>query len=174
MPITAEMMKAAASSGLSVVCSSCELYWSAREKGIQGDRCLAQDGCGSPLSNGVFHEYRGPLTTEMLRRSCFVCGAPAVKGLRRNGNPRTVGICGQHAAWMGDPEMRRPVRTQITTKPQSNYLGIDLKELNGHRLPPETSLLGNILKTEKEWADEDGREFDALGFLGVSEHDDGD
>lgn len=172
MPISLEMMKEAARSGLSVVCASCELYWEARDKGILGDRCLAHDGCGSPLANGTFHEYRGPLTEDALKRFCFVCGSPAAKGLRRTGDPRMIGVCEEHFEWMNDPAMRRPLPADITDKEPKNYLGIDPKDLNGHQLPREHSLLGTILKTEKEWADRAGYEFDAKKLLGLDEGDD--
>jgi hypothetical protein len=68
---------------------------------------------------------------------------------------------------MNDPEMRNPLPSQVTSKPKRNYLDIDPKVLNGHKLPSEKSLLGTMLKTEKEWADKDGVEFDAIRFLGL-------
>ena len=170
MPITVEMMKAAASSGLSVVCASCERYWEAREKKIAGDACLAMDGCGSPLAGDVFHEYRGPITEHVFKHNCFVCGDPAVKCLGVQHRQRVVGICQKHLEWLQDPEMRKPRPITLTTK-KRNYLGVDEDTLKGFKLPPEDSLFGQILKTEKEWADEDGVEFDPtapplLGFGG--------
>jgi len=164
--ITVEMMKAAAESGLSVVCATCERYWEARSKGIVGDRCLSLSNCGSPLAKDDFHEYRGALTDRQFARCCFVCGEPAVKGLRKAGGLRIVGVCAKHAPWMNDPSMHDPVPAKITDKSERNYLGLDPTLLKGKNLPRESSLAGVILKTEKEWADKSGYEFD-LGLLGL-------
>jgi hypothetical protein len=172
MTITVDMMKAAANSGLSVVCSSCELYWDARGKGIVGDACLALSNCGSPFAGGNFHEYRGVMTEEVFRRCCFVCGEPSVKSVQKGGQGRVLGLCATHFEWMQDPAMRGPRPVQPTTRPEKNYLNVDASDLKGVKLPPEKSLLGQMLKTEKEWADEDSVEFRPLELMGV-EPDDG-
>lgn len=164
MPISLQMMQAAASSGLSVVCATCENYWNAREKGIVGDRCLSKSNCGSPFAGGTFHEYRGALTDDRFAACCFVCGDAATHRIKRP-NARSIGICLTHLAWMSDPTMRDPVPAKITDKVERNYLGLDAADLAGRKLPPEQSLMGVILKTEKEWADQDGKPFD-LSLLG--------
>jgi len=149
MPITIEMMKAASRSGLSIVCASCERYWEARDKGIPGDQCASDSGCGSPLAGDYYHDYRGIMTTDAFMRFCFVCGEDATHRLDHPAWPRKIGVCREHVEWMKDPEMRRPKR------------GVSLDSgLNGKALPPENTLLGAILNTEKEWAEQDGREFD--------------
>ena len=96
MTITVEMMKAAAGSGLSVVCASCEKYWEARDKGIVGDACLAMRACGSPFANGSFEEYRGPMTEDVFKNACFVCGDPPVKAVAKTGSSRVMAICEKH------------------------------------------------------------------------------
>ena len=171
MTITVEMMKAAANSGLSVVCASCELYWEARGKGIVGDACLALSNCGSPFAGGNFHEYRGVMTEDVFMRCCFVCGADAVKSVQKGGVGRKLGICATHFEWLQDPAMRGPKPLQLSTRPEKNYLDVDASSLKGHKLPPEKSLLGQMLQTEKEWAHEDSVEFKPLELLGVDAHD---
>jgi len=168
MAITVEMMKAAAASGLSVVCASCERYWEARDKGLQGDVCLASAACGSPFAGGTFHEYQGPITKHVFKHNCFVCGDAAVKALAKPGSDRSIGICSKHFEWMNDPKMRKPQPVQLTTKPKKNFLDVDEATLKGHKLPPENSLLGEMLRTEKEWADADGNEFNPLSLMRVN------
>lgn len=175
MPITIDMMKAAAAQGLSIVCASCERYWEAREKGVVGDRCSSVFTCGSPLVDRTFPEYRGLMTEESFGRFCFVCGADAVLTVRKRLTLRKIGLCAEHVTWLKEQ------RGDITAipmprldKPEPNYLGIDPKELQGHRLPREGSLLGAMLKTEKEWADRYGWEFSPLTLLGVKKERDGD
>jgi hypothetical protein len=148
MPITVEMMKAAARAGMSIVCASCELYWQARERGVPGDQCLAKDNCGSPLVGDCFHEYRGIMTSDAFKRFCFVCGTDSTHRLNHPNWIRSMSMCREHVEWMKDPEMRRPTPAGIPQK------------VNGQELPPENTLLGQILKTEKEWADEGDYEFE--------------
>lgn len=169
MSITVAMMKAVANSGLSVVCASCELYWEARGKGILGDACLALSNCGSPFAGGNFHEYRGAMTEDVFADCCFVCGDAAVKRVRKGGVGRKLGICATHFEWLQDPTMRGPKPIQLTTRPEKNYLDVDEKDLKGAKLPPENSLLGNMLSTEKEWADKDGVEFKPSELLGADD-----
>jgi len=152
MPITVAMMKAASASGLSAVCASCERYWEARERGIPGDRCLAPRPCGSPLSGDCFSDYRGILTAEAFQRFCFVCGGAATNRLRSSAWSRTIGVCDEHVRWLQDSEMRRRLREKPKT--------------NGFQLPPAGTLAGEILRTEKEWADRLGYEFRPEEILG--------
>jgi hypothetical protein len=155
MPITIEMMKAAARAGMSIVCASCERYWEARDKGIPGDQCASDKGCGSPLAGDYFHDYRGIMTTDAFRRFCFVCGEDATHRLDHPNWVRKIGVCREHVVWLKDPEMRRPKRSAATPLGSSD-----------DALPPDNTLLGAILKTEKEWADQDGREFDKNEIMG--------
>jgi hypothetical protein len=156
MPITVEMMKAASQAGLSIVCASCELYWEARDKGLVGDQCLAKNGCGSPLAGDCFHEYRGIMTVDAFRKFCFVCGDDATHRLDHPTWPRVIGVCRDHVEWMKDAKMRQPQRRPYVDAPP-----------NGKKfeLPPEESLIGKIVRTEIEWAQEGGYEFDPKEFL---------
>ena len=155
MPITVAMMEAASASGLSAVCASCERYWEARERGVPGDRCAATRPCGSPLAGDYFNDYRGILTSDAFKRFCFVCANPAHHILRNPAWYRDIGVCSEHLSWMDDAVMRSPSREK-------------LKSLNGFKMPPRGTLLGEILHTEKEWAEQDGREFDLEEILGPS------
>lgn len=143
MPISIEMMKAAAAGGLSVVCASCEKYWNARVRGIPGDQCQASSGCRSPLLGGDFHEYRGFITEEAFGRFCFVCGADSVCRVRKTGSRRQVGICKEHVDWLVS-ELRKNPRP--ASQPASSA--------------PLPKLMQAILDTEREWAEADHREFD--------------
>lgn len=148
MAITVEMMEAAARSGLSVVCSSCEKYWEARGKGILGDACLAIGRCGSPLIGDDFSEYRGIMTESAFGQFCFVCGKASVTRLRKHGHLREIGICAEHFSWMKDYAMRNPLLLRLGEKPEKKPLA------------RKGSLLAEILKTEEDWANQEGREFD--------------
>lgn len=94
MPMDAVKIAAAVSGGLSIVCATCEKYWSARDKGIAGDSCLSVDGCGSPIAGDVFHEYRGPMT--QFDSFCFVCGDRATHAVRVSTHVRVIGVCSEH------------------------------------------------------------------------------
>ena len=84
----------AVSQGLSIVCATCTKYWGARDMMVPDGRCLATDGCGSPIAGDVFHEYKGPLPS--FDKSCFMCGADATHAIRVIGNVRVVGCCATH------------------------------------------------------------------------------
>lgn len=94
MPLNAQEVALAVSRGLSVVCSTCEKYWAAREAQVPGDRCFAVDGCGSPIAGDVFHEYRGPMSR--FDRFCFVCGDKATHAVRVDNSARVIGCCAGH------------------------------------------------------------------------------
>lgn len=94
MPLDAHEIALAVSKGLSVVCSTCEKYWAAREAKVPGDRCFAVNGCGSPIAGDVFHEYRGPMT--QFDRFCFVCGGKASHAVRVDNSVRVIGCCTEH------------------------------------------------------------------------------
>jgi len=92
MPIDPKKVYLATSQGLSVVCATCEKYWGGQEQGL--DRCLAVDGCGSPIAGDVFHEYRGPMTR--FDTFCFVCGNRSTHAVRVDNSVRVVGVCAEH------------------------------------------------------------------------------
>lgn len=94
MTLDPEKVSIAIKSGLSAVCATCSNYWEARDKGIPGDKCLAVNGCGSPIAGDVFHEYRGPMTH--FDKFCFVCAADATHAIRVRGNTRLIGCCSEH------------------------------------------------------------------------------
>lgn len=81
--------------GLSAVCASCPKYWGARDRGLPGDKCLAQRPCGSPLAGDDFSEYSGDLKF-VLDKFCFVCGEKSHYGVRAKNRNRVIGICEEH------------------------------------------------------------------------------
>lgn len=94
MSISVAKIGKAVSSGLSVVCATCNRYWEARDKGIPGTQCLAKSDCGSPLKGDDFHEYKGIITD--LARWCFVCGNDSRFGIRLQHRRRVIGVCEDH------------------------------------------------------------------------------
>jgi hypothetical protein len=89
-------------SGLSLICATCTKFARAIEKGSMREdgsvRCLAVDGCGSPIVGDTFHEYEGPITDFL--RFCFVCGNPAQKGVAVKGHRRVIGACNEHVHYV--------------------------------------------------------------------------
>lgn len=85
---------AAISSGLSIVCATCENYWQARDLNVPEEKCLAKDGCGSPIAGDVFHEYIGPM--KQFDRFCFVCGNQSTSAIRVDNLVRVIGCCEVH------------------------------------------------------------------------------
>ena len=131
MPIDLKKAVMAAGDGLSVVCSTCEKYWAGIDRGL--GRCLAVDGCGSPMAGDVFHEYRGPMAN--FAAFCFVCGGKATHVVRVDNNVRAIGVCSDH------------VRTVKTLKPEGKRApSVVLISKDGERLvseddPPEKMVL---------------------------------
>ena len=80
--------------GYSFICSMCELLHEAKDRGVPDGKCLAKDGCGSPIAGGSFHEYRGPLA--VFDKFCFACGDQATDVLRVQGHVRAIGCCQAH------------------------------------------------------------------------------
>lgn len=116
MPLDAEKIALAVANGLSIVCSTCENYWKARDMGVPNNRCLAQDGCGSPIAGDVFHEYKGPMT--QFDRFCFVCGMKATHAVRVDRYVRVVGICSDHVSMVKrlKPEGKRAPNVVLISK----------------------------------------------------------
>jgi len=108
MPLDPVKVAIAVESGLSAVCATCTKYWAARDRGIPGDRCLSNDGCGSPLVGDDFHDYDGPLTD--LKPFCFVCGSASKYGLLAKNKKRVVGVCKTHIDFV---RTRQPVTKGI-------------------------------------------------------------
>lgn len=93
--------------GTSFVCAMCHRYWRGkeiREQGqkiravVVGQRCTAQENCGSPIVGDVFHLYEGPLTN--FEKYCFVCGSPARYGIKVRELLRKIGVCENHVKIM--------------------------------------------------------------------------
>lgn len=107
---------AAVASGLSIVCATCEKYWEARDRGVPDDRCLAVDGCGSPIAGDVFHEYRGPMT--QFDQFCFRCGDRATHAVRVDNSVRVIGVCSAHVEMIKTlkPEGKRAPNVVLISK----------------------------------------------------------
>lgn len=116
MPLNPVKVALAVSRGLSAVCATCEKYWDARDKGVEGDACLAADGCGSPIAGDVFHEYRGPMT--QFDKFCFACGNQATHAVRVDMYVRVIGVCGKHVELVQTlkPEGKRAPNVVIISK----------------------------------------------------------
>lgn len=114
MPIDPKKAMLAASQGLSIVCASCEKYWAGMERGL--GRCLAQDGCGSPMAGDVFHEYRGPMTR--FDTFCFACGSRATHAVRVDNNVRVIGVCSDHVSYVKNlkPETKNAPSIVLVSK----------------------------------------------------------
>jgi hypothetical protein len=112
-PVPEADIRLAIASGLSMVCATCAKWQAAHEKGLE--KCLAQDGCGSPIVGDTFHEYDGPITDFL--RFCFVCGNPATKGIRVHGHVRLIGACDKHVEYVAQlaPTAPPPERDLLRT-----------------------------------------------------------
>lgn len=118
----------AVSEGLSVVCATCELYWSARDANVPDGRCLAKDGCGSPIAGDVFHEYKGPIT--QFDQFCFVCGDKSSHAVRVSPYVRVIGLCSSH------------IETIQNLKPEAkNSANIVIVSKDGERLVSEKDIV---------------------------------
>lgn len=135
--------------GLSFVCSLCVKYWGARDKGIPGDQCLAESGCGSPIAGDDFHEYEGPLTA--FDRWCFVCGDKSRFGVRSRSclrpTARIFGICVKHV----------PLLAKLRSVCSKDSPGAEIRSSDGGDLTveqivgrPPKSLARAILEAEDE------------------------
>lgn len=146
MPLNLAKVGLAVQSGLSSVCATCRLYWEARDRGLPEPKCLAKDGCGSPLKGDDFHEYAGPITN--FERWCFACGRDSKFGVRVQGRERLVGVCEEHVKWLDE---LRPV----------DSFELPGREVRGGPVPTGR-LLGRktvaqaILEVEEFYAKKDG------------------
>lgn len=120
MPIDSAKVALAVSSGVSIVCATCEKYWQGRDAGLPGDRCTAKTPCGSPIAGDVFHEYVGPIT--QFDRWCFACGSPATHALRVKSLVRVIGCCSSHLDLVRTlkPENRDAVVVSVLSKDGEN------------------------------------------------------
>lgn len=150
MPLDPVQIALGMSTGLSAVCSTCSLYWEARSRGIPAPKCLAKDGCGSPLAGDDFHEYKGPITD--FRQWCFVCGKQPKFGVRVNNSLRVVGVCEEHRALL---DQLKPVGRPA---PKKNVVTADGKDAAIKVRREKPSLAKSIYEVEKYFADKEGRE----------------
>ena len=127
MPLNPVKVAAAITNGLSAVCATCEKYWGARDLGIQGDACLAKEGCGSPIAGDVFHEYVGPMT--QFDRFCFVCASPATHAVRVDMYVRVIGVCAAHVDIVSTlkPEGKKAPNVVIISKDGEQRISEDDK-----------------------------------------------
>jgi hypothetical protein len=116
MPFDPTKVAIAVSSGLSIVCATCENYWRARDLAKPGDQCMATEPCGSPIAGDVFHQYVGPMS--QFDEWCFVCGSPSTQALRVKGFVRVIGCCNAHVHLVRD--MRPEGKAAVTVVIQSN------------------------------------------------------
>ena len=91
MPLDPVKIAQAVASGLSIVCSTCQNYWNAADRGASS---CQERSCGSPISGDVFHKYSGPMS--QFDRFCFVCGNQATNAIRVGSLVRVIGCCHEH------------------------------------------------------------------------------
>ena len=110
MTLVSEMdARLAVAAGLSVVCSTCKKWKDSVDRGLP--KCLALDGCGSPIVGDTFHEYDGPIVDFL--RLCFVCGQPSTKGIRVKGHARLIGACEKHVEYVVKMAPKEPRRLPL-------------------------------------------------------------
>lgn len=127
MPLDLAKVGVAVQKGLSVVCASCSLYWEARDKGVPEPKCMAKDGCGSPLKGDDFHEYSGPITD--FSRWCFVCGADALHGVRAREQQRVVGVCTDHLRMLHELEPSDELTQHVVREVRNGKQTVPLERL---------------------------------------------
>lgn len=149
MPLDPVRVALAMDGGLSAVCSTCRLYWEARERAVPGTQCLSKERCGSPLVGDTFHEYDGPMAGA-LDRCCFVCGTPSKFGARVKGKPQVIGVCADHVALFDQLRAKGKETTPVRS---------GLVDANGRPLSPvaapKKSLASAIKEVEDYYAKRD-------------------
>lgn len=79
---------------ISVVCSTCDKYWDARNRNIPAPKCMSTSNCASPIGGGTFHEYEGPMPSfEMF---CIICGEFPHAHLLVGKSLKKFAICKEH------------------------------------------------------------------------------
>ena len=143
----------AVASGVSIVCATCKRYWEGREKQLPEPKCTAVSPCGSPLASLTFPEYDGPMTD--FTQWCFVCGSKASKGVKVREEPRVIGMCDEHVAWLGKVE---PVGLKLNGENLTDIIDRQMGRVSSDRFirPEKKTLFQTIAETEAELAEEDG------------------
>lgn len=145
MPFDPVKVALAMDGGLSAVCAACVKYWTARDRGVPGDACLAQEGCGGPLSGDAFHEYEGP-AKGILHTFCFACGEK-VRYLAKVKNKGEVGVCATHLKLF---DRLQPQGKEVREERPTELLGPDGEPV---RKPvPQKSLIAAIAEVEAHYA----------------------
>jgi len=85
--ITREMAEKEMMTGLSAVCSYCEHWYDAKDR---GDITSCGKRCGGPASMMGFPEYKGHMK-DKLNTFCFICGKEADAAVEIKG--RMIGVC---------------------------------------------------------------------------------
>lgn len=85
--ITKEQIEVEMRTGLSFVCSACEHWHEARDRGLD---VACNKKCGGPMSGKGFPEYKGPYASS-LSEYCFICGKKADASF--NIENRLLGVC---------------------------------------------------------------------------------
>lgn len=142
----------AISSGVSIVCATCERYWEGREKKLPGSKCTTLKPCGSPFAALTFPEYDGPMTD--FGRWCFVCGTRADKGVRVREEPRIIGMCNEHIKMLGQLE---PIELKLNGESMVDIIDRHFGRMSQHQYfgPPRKTLIDTMIETEMEWAEDD-------------------
>jgi len=133
MALTEDKIAMAVARGLSVVCATCERYWQARDFNIPDNKCLANDGCGSPIAGDVFHEYKGPMVS--FDQWCFVCGANSTHAIRVDNSARVVGCCRDHVGLI------KTLKAEGKRAPNVVLISKDGEEVVDEASPPPKQVL---------------------------------
>jgi len=142
----------AAADGYSVVCASCRHLHRARA--IQGKAAqCGQPACGGPLAGRDFPEYDGPITD--FTRWCFVCGESSAFAAVVRGSDRALGLCKEHLRFM---QHVRPVHSDGSERVIEEVKTPDGRLVRPDQLlgKPPRSLVQEIVKAEREFAERDG------------------
>jgi len=97
------------------VCSMCLKL--ARVYAKQPNDCpgCGRNDCADPYRGGSFPFYEGPLTEDLFKRFCFICGEPSVMLVSATGSlfPRIVGVCPNHT-----PDRFKDIEIENETGPE--------------------------------------------------------
>lgn len=78
------------------VCTMCYHLARAAQRGELSKGC-GHMRCHSPYEGSCFTEYEGPLTEDMLKQWCFVCGDPSDHLIQAADTLTPFGVCAKHA-----------------------------------------------------------------------------
>lgn len=109
MPIDSRRVRLALSRGLSSVCSSCEHWWEAADRGLSN---CGKD-CGGPIGGRDFPLYKGPRTR--LDNTCFAACVSTSDYVVRIPGGRDIGVCSKHLKLLDslEPEARENLVVEV-------------------------------------------------------------